>query len=759
MISIRKFSGMVPRLGARLLANGQAQVATNTKLWSGELRAYKDRVKITALAKVGDFVQSAYYFNNTNWLHWTEDVDVARSPIAGDTTRKTYFSGTDAPRVTNTALVDILGGNSGVITGATKANPCVITDVAHGLFSGARVTIANIVGMIELNGTTYTVTVLTADTFSLDGIDSTGYTAYVSGGTWTRIQNEWPEDSYLIGVPTPTSKITATPVVATGVITAISKANPGQVTDAAHGLVGGELVKIKNVVGMVEVNDNQYTITVVDANNYTIGVDTSAYTTYTSGGTWAQEYAAADITKTAYVYTYVNDWGEESAPAPVSSIIDVGLKQTIDLTNLGAAPSGDYAPISKWRIYRVNTGNNTAEYQLVAEVTINTNTPQYNDSIAAADLAEVITTTDGALPPTGLKGMLALPNGVMAGFTENELCLSEPYQPHSWPVKYRQSTDYTIIGIGSFGNSVVLATDAFPYVATGVHPLSYTMRKLNEPRACISKRGIISVMGGVMYPCAEGLMFIGPGIFRVITEPLMTRDEWNNNYYPTTIHAEFYNGRYFAFYDTGVVNGVKVGAGFIYDPDDQNANLVDVGFYAHGAYTDPETGKLYLVIDNAGVNEIHEWEGAGTKTDFTWKSKIFSTPEPVNLAAARILADYTAPLADEDAAAFEAQRLADIAINVAFIGKSDGEINAAPVNMYEVNGGKIKYVPPSYTPPDGVLFQLFADGVEKFSKRIRDNLPFRLPKGFRAIDTEIQLSAQVDVQRVDVSPSVEELDG
>lgn len=72
------------------------------------------------------------------------------------------------------------------ITGATQADPVVITAVAHGLSDGATVRISGVVGMTELNGNDYVVANKTADTFELtsDGndIDGTGYDAYVEGG-------------------------------------------------------------------------------------------------------------------------------------------------------------------------------------------------------------------------------------------------------------------------------------------------------------------------------------------------------------------------------------------------------------------------------------------------------------------------------------------------------------------------------------------------------------------------------------------------
>lgn len=70
----------------------------------------------------------------------------------------------------------------------------------------------------------------------------------------------------------------------TKAITAITQANPGQVTAVGHGFSTGDKIKITSVGGMTQVNNLYFTITVVDVDNFTIGVDTSAYTTYTSGG-------------------------------------------------------------------------------------------------------------------------------------------------------------------------------------------------------------------------------------------------------------------------------------------------------------------------------------------------------------------------------------------------------------------------------------------------------------------------------------------
>jgi hypothetical protein len=73
------------------------------------------------------------------------------------------------------------------ITGATQANPVVITtSAAHNYATADEVEIDSVVGMTELNGRRFTITVLSGTTYSLTGVDGTAYTAYSSGGTSSR---------------------------------------------------------------------------------------------------------------------------------------------------------------------------------------------------------------------------------------------------------------------------------------------------------------------------------------------------------------------------------------------------------------------------------------------------------------------------------------------------------------------------------------------------------------------------------------------
>ena len=81
------------------------------------------------------------------------------------------------------------GGEKKDITGATQANPVVITAVAHGFENTDKTRIKNVGGMTELNHKVYTVANKTADTYELSGVDGTGYGAYTSGGTTQKVTN------------------------------------------------------------------------------------------------------------------------------------------------------------------------------------------------------------------------------------------------------------------------------------------------------------------------------------------------------------------------------------------------------------------------------------------------------------------------------------------------------------------------------------------------------------------------------------------
>lgn len=64
-------------------------------------------------------------------------------------------------------------------------------------------------------------------------------------------------------------------------ITDITRADPGVVTAPYHGLTTGDQVYLAGIGGMTQLNGRVYTVTVLDDDTFSLGVDTSGYTAFT----------------------------------------------------------------------------------------------------------------------------------------------------------------------------------------------------------------------------------------------------------------------------------------------------------------------------------------------------------------------------------------------------------------------------------------------------------------------------------------------
>ncbi len=96
------------------------------------------------------------------------------------------YAGPDAQSNVFLSNQDILNSSP---SGISLTNPCVITSINYSLPTGSEIMISSILGTIELNSGNYTITVIDTNTFSLNEIDATGFTPYISGGAWNLLNN------------------------------------------------------------------------------------------------------------------------------------------------------------------------------------------------------------------------------------------------------------------------------------------------------------------------------------------------------------------------------------------------------------------------------------------------------------------------------------------------------------------------------------------------------------------------------------------
>ncbi len=219
----------------------------------------------------------------------------------------------------------IITESNKTISGATQANPGVITATSHGYSNGDHVIITSVVGMTELNGKTFKVANKTTNTFQIQDVDgnnvnTTGYTAYGSAGVANKIYEiaspyvtaniptikfaQSADIMYLVHPSYAVRKLTrtghtswtlTTPTIVTSedkTPNAITKANPGVVTTSTdHGYLEGDFITFTNIGGMTQLNGNVYKVgTVGSSTTFNIqdssgtNLNTSSYGTFSAGG-------------------------------------------------------------------------------------------------------------------------------------------------------------------------------------------------------------------------------------------------------------------------------------------------------------------------------------------------------------------------------------------------------------------------------------------------------------------------------------------
>ena len=373
---------------------------------------------------------------------------------------------------------------------------------------------------------------------------------------------------------------------------------------------------------------SSFTFKVLDALDESDATYTMTFNVTAGAATTVVDTATEAAETRAYVYTYVSAWGEEGQPSDPTLVDLYPSSQAASLTTV-APPTGNYNIASK-RIYRTATGTSGTNYYFVDEIPVAQN--MYTDAVVGSNLGETLKSLTWAMPPEDLDGLIALPNGFLAGFTGRDIYFSEAYYLHAWPVEYSQSVDYPIVGLAQFGQNVVVLTTGSPYMLTGVDPSSMSLEKLEFEQACLSVKSISRLGPGVVYASPDGLAYIGPDGMRVLTEAFFTRKEWQS-LNPSSIIGEQHDGRFYAFYDTGTVK-----AGFILDPKSNGTPFVFTNQYFDGLYNDLRNDAMYGVHQGT----ISKLEGGSSLLGYNWRSKQFLLPKPINFVASQVIAaDYS----------------------------------------------------------------------------------------------------------------------
>jgi len=236
-------------------------------------------------------------------------------------------------------------------------------------------------------------------------------------------------------------------------------------------------------------------------------------------------------------------------------------------------------------------------------------------------------------PPTGLKGLVAHPAGFFAGFVGNTVYMSEVGLPHTW--QYKEQFYENIVGLGVYGESIIVITDGYHYSLTGSHPSQMSKNRYADFCPCLAKRTIVSALDGVFFASSTGIIRIDYNGLRNATQDFLTVDDWAL-YYPASMNGQFYNGRYFGWYASGTNEGCII-------VDFTNGILCDLDFTSDAGYVASD-GNYYVILDDetslTGTKCIKQWEGDTVNyIYYTWKSKKILLEHKVNFTAGRVFID------------------------------------------------------------------------------------------------------------------------
>ena len=362
-VKLQRFLGKAPRIAPELLPDMAAQVATNVKLYSGDLIPYPQPVVVGNHGLTGTAPVTLYALydpsDNPVWLVWDKDVDIV-TPSGSENVeeQRFYYTGDGAPKVSTYGLattgaqpypVDYydLGLPLPTQTPTATETPfttkttatyerdagglvTMTTSTAHGLKSGAFVTISgftNRSGTYSQAGTTITVTI-------------TGHGLAIG----SRVLLRFTSGTATANIFT----VTATPTANTFDVTAT-------VSATTSGNVDWDITNL---------NATSIEVTVIDSTTFT----------YTSPGFQVSTISSSDgrvdlaggTQARSYLYTWFTPWEEESIGSLPSDELYIKEGQVVTISNLPTAKPAGKNQVQGIRLYRTLSTVADTEYLRLA---------------------------------------------------------------------------------------------------------------------------------------------------------------------------------------------------------------------------------------------------------------------------------------------------------------------------------------------------------------------------------------------------------
>jgi len=448
--------------------------------------------------------------------------------------------------------------------------------------------------------------------------------------------------------------------------------------------------------------------------------------------------APTKITR-SYVYTFVSAFGEEGPPSdPVSA--SSSAQDVWQITYRGFVDN--QRNLTKVRIYRtITSSQGIASYFQVAEVAMPANgaTAVYQDTLTDTVVSpnSQLQSTTWFPPPPDLEGWVAMPNGILCAWRGKEIWFSEQYRPHAWNPNNVLYNQWKVIGLGVIGQTVIVCTEGYPAMVTGINPASMVMASISTFEPCMSRGSIVSTPEGVYYASPNGLILANQGVFANVTRQVFSKDKWQASLNLKTLRAARVGTAYFAFgaisfggFSADAFNNTAFrmttatgsSDGVFFDPQNPSVtSLMKTDAPVAGMQTDPWSGET-LIFQSGKIKWLDLASTTKERYPYVWRSKAFQSAKPENFEAFKVT--FTKPSGE----------------TVAPTPPRDTALNQVYDNS--------KY---------GVM-RVYADGRHIASYELwASGEQLRLPSGFYASFWQFEFEGVVDINSIQMATSAKEL--
>lgn len=337
-----------------------------------------------------------------------------------------------------------------------------------------------------------------------------------------------------------------------------------------------------------------------------------------------------DAATRSYMYTYVNMFGEESAPSPVSTPITITDGKPVTISGF-TTPPPEYN-IVEIHLYRTATayrGLSDKEQELITDflkvAELPVGTTSYTDTVLERHLGPVNFTREVRMPPADLRNIRYVRGtGVLVGNTDHGIHFSKPFQPYNWPAELDLTLPHRIVHTALVDTTLIVSTGTYPYVVDTTP--SCEPRKCRAVGdgyypvpdiACGYAHSAIATPFGMVYSSTDGLVLVDTQAqYQVITSPWFSSDDWAK-IQPHSVRLAYWRG-----YIVCVTNVVS----FMLEINE--APYSDSKFGALTTISDQpidmilsDTGEL-LMLDEDRL--VYQWNAGTTYRNYIWESREFS---------------------------------------------------------------------------------------------------------------------------------------